>query len=200
MPRMSEQLSRGGSGRRDGRDKGGMQHGSGMQPMSDGWNMVGSSSARKVDLTRFGQVRSTKISSTNMNLAPTARLASGSKGWPTDIKDRDEKGASMSRTHSTSNTYSVLLNNDQGESRKSIDGSSSESTPTPPERQKVVLQRGSTLSTEGASKTTDNKWQPSKSSGGATKPASAQLSPEEAKRKIKAMVDEYWSVKDKKVS
>ena len=199
MPRIAEQLSRGGSGRRDGRDKGGMQHG--MQQMSDGWNTVGPSSTRKVDLTRFGQVRSTKISGTNMNLAPgsgtIARLASGSKGWPTDNKDRDEKGSNMSRTHSTSNTYSVLLNSDQIEGRKSMDGSSNEPTSTPPERQKlVVLARGSTLKADGSPKPVENKWQSNKS-GGVSKPSS--ISQEEAKRKIKAMVDEYWSVRDKKV-
>ncbi|CAG8603356.1 833_t:CDS:2, partial [Paraglomus occultum] len=115
----------------DDRDKVGMQHG--MQQMSD-WT-VGPSSARKVDLTRFGQVRSNKV---NLALGndPIARLASGSEGWRT-IKEHNEKGSSMSSTH----TYNVLS--------------------------------GYTLK-------------------------SSSISQEEAKRKIKAMVDEYWSVRDKK--
>ncbi|CAG8644528.1 1156_t:CDS:2, partial [Paraglomus brasilianum] len=100
--------------------------------LSDGWDTAG----RKVDLTRFGQVRSTKISGTNMNLAPgsgtIARSASGSKDWRTNNKDREP---------------------------------------------------------------VENKWQSSKS-GGVVK--SSSMSQEEAKRKIKAMVDEYWSVRDKK--
>ena len=69
-----------------------------------------------------------------------------------------------------------------------MDGSSNELTSTP-----VVLARGG--STFGSPKPIKDNWQSSKSDVG--KPLS--MSREEAKRKIKAMVDEYWAVRDKKV-
>ncbi|CAI2177069.1 4047_t:CDS:10 [Funneliformis geosporum] len=193
MPKMGEQMSRGGSGRRDHRsDKGMSSHGS--APGNDGWINVGGSSQRnnKVgDLTKFGSIRSSGKITSSVSLAPGGNLGNFSRS-KSDNKDREDKSAGLNRTNSTSNMFSVL---ESSEGRKSSEFSTSEpqkSTP-PMERQRLKL----LPRTVG---TTPEESQPavkSTASKSAEAVSSVQTMPEEvAIKKIDSMIAEYFSVLD----
>jgi hypothetical protein len=189
MPKMSEQMSRSGSGRQHRSDK----------ASPDGWSTVGGSSSQRNkdkvgDLTKFGSVNRSKI----VSLAPGGLLGSlsgGAKGWSkSDNKDRDDKPVSLSRTNSTTNIYSVLTS-ESSEGRKSSESISSDtSKPSPPtERKKLIL----APRTKGIT-----PEEPSKVASKSTSEASAQTPEELAKKinnSIENTVEEYFSICDNKV-
>jgi hypothetical protein len=190
MPKMAEQMSRSGSGRRD--HKGLQSSGS---SGNDGWSTVGGASQRNKDkvgdLTKFGSVNRSKISG-NVSLAPGGMLGSlapgGAKGWISknnNEKGEDLKATGLSRANSTSNTYSVLTS-ENSEGRKSSDSSISENQkPSPPmERKKIVL----APRTKGIT-----PEEPAKSA------ASKSMSEEMATKKINNMVEEFFSILDNRV-
>ncbi|CAG8571783.1 3414_t:CDS:2, partial [Cetraspora pellucida] len=195
MPKMADQISRGGSGRRDKN----MSHGSGGQSVSsDGWSMVGgtSSTSRQTgDLSKFGSVSRSKVASGHVSLAPGgsafASLGGGAKGWKTESKERKDKTESMSRTNSTSNTYGILAHSESTETRKVDSSSSNESAKaftSTPERKKIILAPRSAslpLSSEN----------PSAPKTIMTKP-SISMSEEVAERKIISTVEEYFNIGD----
>jgi len=205
LPRMAEQLARGGSGRRDNR--GDKTPGTPTGQSADGWSTVGgsSSASRKAgDLSKFGSLSRTKVGNLSLGpggiASPFGSLAGGSKGWKTENKDKsgEEKGGtSMQRTasHSNSNMFSVLNNadttstssNPAAERAKNIVETSEPAKMSPPaERRKLnLLPRGSTT---GAV--------PLKSPISDTPPAIPLMTEEQANKKIEAMVQEYWAVVD----
>ncbi|CAG8547844.1 9358_t:CDS:10 [Ambispora gerdemannii] len=216
LPRLDQQLSRVGSGRRDPRDKG--THGGNVPPSNaDGWSTVGSSSSasRKTgDLSKFGSVSRSKVSA-GLSLAPGgqgsfAGLAGGSKGWKSDNRDRDDKPSVANRTSpvppttSSTNSFSILAHTESTEGRKSMDGASTNaeavksmaSTSTPPqERRKLnLLPKGSTPGNVPI-KSTDTLTKDTTSTS-AEKPAETPSLADQASKKIKNMIEEYWSVLD----
>ncbi|KAF0443999.1 ARM repeat-containing protein [Gigaspora margarita] len=198
MPKMADQISRGGSGRRD---KSMSSHGSsGQSVSSDGWNTVGgtSSASRQAgDLSKFGSVSRSKVTSTQFSLAPGgatfASLAGGSKGWKTtESKDRKDKTESMSRTNSTSNTYGILAHSESTETRKIDSSSVAESTksfPASSERKKIILAPRSTPLAENPPAP---KSIMTKSSANSITPISKEV----ADRKIISTVEEYLNIVD----
>ncbi|CAG8528476.1 19478_t:CDS:10, partial [Gigaspora margarita] len=198
MPKMADQISRGGSGRRD---KSMSSHGSsGQSVSSDGWNTVGgtSSASRQAgDLSKFGSVSRSKVTSTQFSLAPGgatfASLAGGSKGWKTtESKDRKDKTESMSRTNSTSNTYGILAHSESTETRKIDSSSVAESTksfPASSERKKIILAPRSTPLAENPPAP---KSIMTKSSANSIPPISKEV----ADRKIISTVEEYLNIVD----
>ncbi|CAG8487319.1 580_t:CDS:10 [Funneliformis mosseae] len=194
LPKIGEQMSRSGSGRRDHRsDKGMSSHGS-ATPGNDGWINVGGGSQRnnKVgDLTKFGSIRSSKNTS-NVSLAPGGSLGNFTKAWSkSDNKDREDKSAGLSRTNSTSNMYSVL---ESSEGRKSSEFAASEPQKfVPMERKKLAL-LPRTIGTTPEESQSAIKSTASKSVEAAS---SVQTMPEEvAVKKIDSMIAEYFSVLD----
>ncbi|CAG8529440.1 12974_t:CDS:10, partial [Gigaspora rosea] len=197
MPKMADQISRGGSGRRDKS----MSHGSsGQSVSSDGWNTVGgtSSASRQAgDLSKFGSVSRSKVTSTQFSLAPGgatfASLAGGSKGWKTtESKDRKDKTESMSRTNSTSNTYGILAHSESTETRKLDSSSVAESTksfPASSERKKIILAPRSTPLAE-------NPPAPKSIMTKSTANSIPPISKEVADRRIISMVEEYLNIVD----
>ncbi|CAG8593416.1 4525_t:CDS:10, partial [Ambispora leptoticha] len=217
LPRLDQQLSRPGSGRRDTRDKG--THGGNVPANADGWSTVGSSSSasRKTgDLSKFGSVSRSKVS--GLSLAPGgqgsfAGLAGGSKGWKADNRDRDDKSSATNRTSpvpattSSTNVYSVLAHTENIDGRKSTEGTSttidsaksvaSSSTPNPPQERKrlQLLPKGSTQGTTPI-KSTDALIKDTTSTSTEKVAETPSLTAEQAGKKIQSMIDEYWSVLD----
>ncbi|CAG8570984.1 22012_t:CDS:10 [Dentiscutata erythropus] len=198
LPKMADQISRGGSGRRDKN----MSHGSsGQSVSSDGWNTVGgtSSASRQAgDLSKFGSVSRSKVPSSQFSLAPGgsstfASLAGGSKGWKTtESKDRKDKTESMSRTNSTSNTYGILAHSESTETRKFDSSSVSEPTksfPASSERKKIILAPRSTPLTE-------NNPAPKSIMTKSSANSIPAISEEVAERKINNMAEEYFNIVD----
>ncbi|CAG8735290.1 8596_t:CDS:2, partial [Acaulospora morrowiae] len=179
LPKMADQMSRTGSGRRD---KGSGPHGSGGQ-QTDGWSTVAPSASRKTgDLSKFGALRN-KVSG-SVNLTPGGGAFSSK--WKTESKDRDDKTLGMARANSTSNTYSVLTHTDT-ETRKSSDGSFDSQKSTSMERKKLQLMP--------PSKTISDENNAPKSI--MTKSSSASpMSEETARKKIDNMIEEYFNVLD----
>ncbi|KAG9287878.1 hypothetical protein G9A89_017473 [Geosiphon pyriformis] len=214
LPRMNDQLSRGGSGRRDNK---GIPHGGGIAPSNnaDGWSTVGgtSSSSRKTgDLSKFGSLSRSKTTS-NVSLAPVSGLGGGSRGWKSESRDSSDKGANTSRTNpalptNTNNTYSLLIHADHSEGRKSLDVSTSnenQKAPTAPaatastsgERKRLtLLPRGSTVSTPIKMPETSIKESSPEPNATTSVPATSTMTKEESEKKIDSMIAEYWSVLD----
>ncbi|RHZ70452.1 hypothetical protein Glove_271g30 [Diversispora epigaea] len=109
LPKMADQMTRVGSGRR------GDKSSSGEQSLYGGWSTVSSSSSRKAgDLSKFGSVSRSKVSGP-VGLAPgevVGTFTDRSKGWKIENKDRKDKASSIAQTNSTSNLYSVLTRAD----------------------------------------------------------------------------------------
>ena len=193
MPKMAEQMSRSSSGRREK----GVTHGS-SAPGSDGWINVGSSSQRsnKVgDLTKFGSIRNSSKSTSNVSLAPGGSLGSFSKAWNKgDNKDREDKSTILSRTNSTSNMYSVLESSEGG--RKSSEFSASEAQkPAPPMERKKLALLPRTIGTASEESQATAKSATSKSASEAASSVST-MSEKMAGRNIDSTVEEYFSVLD----
>jgi translation initiation factor 4G len=188
-------MSRSGSGRRDHK---GMTHGS--SPGNDGWiNVGGSSSQRKDkvgDLSKFGSMNRGKISGNNFSLAPGGlTLSGGAKGWKSDNKADDHKTTVLSRTNSTSNTYSIL---ESSEGRKSSESSTSEAPkPSPPtERKKLNLAPRTKPITPEEPQAADKSTPKSNSEMASSE---QPMSEDKAVKKINNMMEEYFSVLDIKV-
>ncbi|CAG8450416.1 9278_t:CDS:2 [Diversispora eburnea] len=185
LPKMADQMTRVGSGRRDHRDK----SSSGGQSL-DGWSTVSGSSSRKAgDLSKFGSVSRSKVSGP-VSLAPgggVGAFTGGSKGWKTENKDREDKASSMARANSTSNLYSVLTHADT--ERKSFEGPTTDSPKASPpaERKKLILHPRSIQESNVAPKPTTAAPSP---------PQPSLISEEVAERKINNMIAEYFNVLD----
>ncbi|RHZ70427.1 hypothetical protein Glove_271g17 [Diversispora epigaea] len=170
LPKMADQMTRVGSGRRDHRvDK----SSSGGQSFYDGWSTVSSSSSsssRKVgNLSKFGSVSRSKVSGP-VSLAPgefVGTFTDGSKGWKIENKDRKDKASSMAQTNSTSNLYSFLTRADT---------------------ERILHPRSTTI------KETNVTPKPTTTTPSPRQPLS--ISEEVAERKINNMIAEYFNVLD----
>jgi len=182
---MSKQMLHGGSGRHD--IKGSQTHGPGGGQPNDGWSTVGEQSSRKpADLSKFGSVRG-KVSSGSVSLGPaTSSLAAGAKGWKAENKDREEKTTNMTRTNSTANMYNILNNVDNLDGKKNVENPAETLKPSHTgERKKLIL----------APKTL-----PVEETNAKDKTSTSSMSDEMAQRKIRNMVEEYFSILDINVS
>ncbi|KAL1918217.1 uncharacterized protein VTP21DRAFT_3483 [Calcarisporiella thermophila] len=194
LPNLSQQLTR-SSSHRVGKERGTPQ-----TPSTDGWSTVGgSSSVRKAgDLGSFGRTERSKIQRSNLNLGPGSSSnvfasLSASKSVKSPSMEAPPKkgengkpssGSSSSPQIGTSNMFSALLaEGGSSERQANVEG---EVTPSPPtERKKLnILPRTKPLPEQ----------QPA--SDAATAPSDTKLTQEEAEKKIKNALEEFWSVRN----
>jgi len=179
---MSQQVLRGGSGRHD--IKGSQTHGPGGGQPNDGWSTVGEQSSRKpADLSKFGSVRG-KVSSGSVSLGPASlSLAAGAKGWKAENKDREEKTTSMTHTNSTAN---ILNNVDNLDGKKNVENPAETLKPSHTGERKKLIFAPRTF--------------PVEETNAKDKTSTSSMSDEMAQRKIRNMVEEYFSILDVNVS
>ncbi|KAK9703523.1 hypothetical protein K7432_010686 [Basidiobolus ranarum] len=162
------QLSRTGSERRDKRP-GGSSH--------DGWNTVGnniSNSSRKVDLSGFGNFTRSKAG-TQVSLGPGGGvfgvLGGGSKGWKSSDSKGKEETTKPKHHGNSMNMFSALMSSERPKKSNDV----IKETPTQERKPSNPL--------------------PEATSVPSTK---SKLSKDELDAKVKAMVEEYFSVRDVK--
>jgi len=204
---MSQQMLRGGSGRRD--IKGSQTHGPGGGQPNDGWSTVGAQSSRKpADLSKFGSVRG-KVSSGSVSLGPDSLfLVASAKGWKAENKDREEKTTSMTRTNSTANMYNILNNVDNLDGKKNVENlAETLKTSHTGERKKLILAprtlppKDDVISSSPPKMTNiASSVPPVEETNAEDKTSTSSMSDEMAQKKIRNMVEEYFSILDVNVS
>ncbi|CAH1766496.1 959_t:CDS:2, partial [Entrophospora sp. SA101] len=198
LPKIAEQMSRGGSGRRD--LKGSQTHGpNNFQSNNEGWSTVGAPSRKPIDISKFGSVRG-KVSG-QVSLGGPTSLMPSAKGWKVESKEREEKPTNMTRTSSTGNMYNVL-NQENLEGKKNVENPTETSKSSQATERRRIILAPRTLPKDEISNSPPKPTNITSSvplvgeTNAVAKTSESSISIEVAQKKIQNMVEEYFSVLD----
>nr|CAG8452367.1 12326_t:CDS:2 [Entrophospora candida] len=189
---LPEKLSHSGSGRHY--LKGSQTHGpNNLQSNNEGWNILEApSSCKPINLSKFGSVSRGKFSGL-VSLNPTSLIPSSGSGWKVENREREEKFTNTSRINSIADIYSDLEIENPVETLKL-----SQTT----ERRRIILTPRTSSPKDVVSnlppKTTNitNSVPLLGEINAVAKTSVSSMSIEIAQRKIRNMVEEYFSVLD----
>ncbi|CAJ0751111.1 15420_t:CDS:2 [Entrophospora sp. SA101] len=191
---LPEKLSHSGSGRHYLKDS--QTHGpNNLRSNNEGWSTLRApSSCKPINLSKFGSVSRDKVSRL-VSLNPTGLIPSG-KGWKVESREQEEKSTNTSRINSITDIYSIL---DDLEIENPVETLKLSQTT---ERRRIMLTPRTSSPKDVVSnlppKTTNitNSVPLVVEINAVAKTSVSSMSIEIAQRKIRNMVEEYFSVLD----